>query len=105
MVGYEDARRAALSRVSDKTWFDFCTEYENAYVFSRYDDISFGGISPCAVMKDSGKCYSFVAVLDEIGEPLCYCRMDCNGALTEVSEEELNSEQKIMDLEFIKVEP
>lgn len=91
MVGYEDARRGALSRMSDKSWFDFCTEYENAYVFSRYDDISFGGISPCAVMKDSGKCYNFVAVLDEIGEPLGYYRMDCNEALTEVPEEELGT--------------
>lgn len=44
MVGHEDARRAALSRVSDKMWLCFCTEYGNARVFSRNGDMSFGGL-------------------------------------------------------------
>lgn len=93
MVGYEEARRATLSRVSDKTWFDFCTEYENAFVFSRYDDMSFGGVGPCAVMKASGECCNFAAVLDEVGNPVRYFRMDRDGGLTDVTDEELDQEE------------
>ncbi len=90
MVGYKEARDAALSRMTDKTWFNLCTEHEKAYVFSKYDDMSFGGSpSPCAVMKATGECCNFVAVLDEIGSPLHYFKMSANGELTEVSEEEL----------------
>ncbi len=41
MVNLARAREIALSRMSDKTWFDHCVEYENAFVFSRYEAMSF----------------------------------------------------------------
>lgn len=46
--------------------FDYCTEYANAFVFSKKDELSFGGInSPVAVMKEDGCCISFVAYISE----------------------------------------
>ena len=43
MAGYEDAWRAALSRVLGKMRFYCCAEHGNAHVFSRNDNMSFGG--------------------------------------------------------------
>lgn len=94
MVTLEQAREAALSYMSDKAWFNLCTEYEKAYVFSRYDDFSIGGYgSPCAVMKRDGECYMFAAVLDELGDVLHCFLMSPDGGLTEVSEERLDELQ------------
>ncbi len=80
MVNLNQAREIALSRISDKTWFDHCVEYENAFVFSRYDDMSFGGISPCAVMKATGEPMNFVAVLDSLGKEVAEYSMPRDGA-------------------------
>ena len=50
---------------------DYCTEYASAYVFSKMDDMSFGGNGPIAVMKTDGRPISFVAFLGSgAGEPL-----------------------------------
>lgn len=84
MVGYEQAREIALSGMSDKAWFDFCTEDERAWVFSRYEDTSFGGTGPCAVLKDTGEACDYAAVLGETGETLRAFRMDADGALHEM---------------------
>ena len=66
---YEEALRIAV-----KCWdeVDYVTEYEDAYVFSRYDDMSFGGNSPVAVMKADGRAINLVAYLDSgcAGEPI-----------------------------------
>lgn len=97
MVTYQQARDAALARMSDKSWFNLCTEYDNAFVFSKYDDFSFGGYgSPCAVMKAGGECCSFSAVLDEVGDVVRYSLMASDGRLTEVSEERLDELQSAL---------
>lgn len=84
MLTYEDARKTALDCVEDKSWFNFCTEYENAFVFSKYDDISIGGISPCAVMKNDGSTRLFEAVLGETGGELHTYIMGEDGKLEEI---------------------
>ena len=68
MVTYERAYEVLRDRVSDVAWYDHCAEFENAFVFSRYDDLSIGGNGPCAVMKDDGEACNFVAVMDELGD-------------------------------------
>lgn len=83
MVNLARAREIALSRMSDKTWFDHCVEYENAFVFSRYDDMSFGGVSPCAVIKATGAPMNFVAVLDDLGAEVMEYAMSADGVFTE----------------------
>lgn len=83
MVNLAQAREIVLSRMSDKTWFDHCTEYENAFVFSRYDDMSFGGVSPCAVMKATGAPMNFVYVLDDLGAETAEYAMSSDGVFTE----------------------
>lgn len=41
--------------------FDYCTEFTDAFVFSKMDDMSFGGPnSPIVVMKENGLCTIFV---------------------------------------------
>ena len=84
MLTYEKARKTALDCMEDKRWFNFCTEYENAFVFSKYDDISIGGISPCAVMKSDGSARLFEAALGNIGDELHAYIMDENGKLEEM---------------------
>ena len=49
--------------------YDYCIEYENAFVFSKRDERSFGGFnSPVAVLKTDGSCASFVSVIGELGD-------------------------------------
>lgn len=60
MINYEEARDIALSKWDE---FDYCTEYENAFVFSKYDDMSIGGCGPIAVMKGMGVTYDFAYYL------------------------------------------
>ena len=46
--------------------FDYCTEYDDAFVFGKSDDMSFGGWnSPAAVLKEDGSCINFVAYIAE----------------------------------------
>lgn len=92
MVTMDEARRIALSRMSDKGWFDFCTEFENAFVFSRHDDISIGGNGSCAVMKATGEACTFAGVLAEIGDEVRGYKMALDGTFTEVPLESFESE-------------
>ena len=39
---------------------DYCTEYENGYVFSKFGDRSFGGPGPVVVLKDDGQVVNMV---------------------------------------------
>ena len=100
MVSYVQAREIALSRMSNKTWFNCCSEYEHAFVFSKWDDFSFGGISPCAVMKDTGAALNFVAAIDELGDFIRVWMMAPDGSLTATSLEEIGSlaDAKLSDL-------
>ena len=82
MIDINAARDIALSKMSDKAFFDFCTEYENAFVFSKYDDMSIGGNGPCAVMNSDGSALNFSAVLDEIGDELHDYKMNLDGKFT-----------------------
>ena len=68
-VTYEEALRIAVSCWAE---VDYVTEYEDAFVFSRYDDMSFGGNSPVVVMKATGETINFVAYLDSgrVGNPI-----------------------------------
>ena len=55
MVDLAQAREIAPSLGCPiKLGSTIASEYDNAFVFSRYDDMSFGGISPCAVIKTTG---------------------------------------------------
>lgn len=84
MVTYDEARETMLACMEDKGWFNFCTECEGAFVFSKYDDYSIGGVSPCAVLKRDGGAYLFDAVLDELGETLHTYVMGEDGSLDEI---------------------
>lgn len=89
-----EARKIALSKIEDKMWFNLCTEYDNAFVFSKYDDISIGGTpGPCVVMKGSGEALNFVAALSGIGEEKARWLMSADGEFSEVSEEQLEALQ------------
>lgn len=45
--------------------YNYCTEYENAYLFSIKDFLSFGGFdSPVAVMKETGECFNMTHFVD-----------------------------------------
>lgn len=92
MIDIIAARDIALSKMSDKTFFNFCTEYENAFVFSKYDDMSIGGNGPCAVMKNDGSALNFAAVLDEIGDELHDYKMSLDGEFTEVPIEQFDGD-------------
>lgn len=52
MVSYEKAVDKAKKLRDD---IDFCTEREDAYIFSKKDEISIGGIGPVVILKASGK--------------------------------------------------
>lgn len=68
-ISFEEALRMAV-RCWDEV--DYVTEYEDAYVFSRYDDMSFGGNSPVVVMKATGEVINLVAYLGfgRVGDPI-----------------------------------
>ena len=72
MVDLAQAREIALSRM-----------YDNAFVFSRYDDMSFGGISPCAVIKTTGAPMNYAAVLDALGAEIAEYAMSPDGVFTD----------------------
>lgn len=61
MITFEDA----LNRAKD-CWdeVDYVTDQTDAYVFSKKDDLSFGGNGPVAVLKRTGECINYVAFLD-----------------------------------------
>ncbi|MBR3314655.1 MAG: hypothetical protein IKG18_11010 [Atopobiaceae bacterium] len=49
--------------------FDYCTEYADAFVFSKKDYMGFGGFgSPAAVLKEDGSCINFVTYISESHE-------------------------------------
>lgn len=59
MLTYEQALDIAKSK---KSKINYCTEYNNAYVFS-YDtgEKTVGGESPIVVMKETGETLNFIA--------------------------------------------
>ena len=61
MITYEEALRRAKACWDE---VDYVTDQTDAYVFSKKDDLSFGGNSPVAVLKSSGDCINYVAFLD-----------------------------------------
>ena len=68
MIGFNEAL-SIMNKYPHE--FDYCTEHENAYVFSKMDELSFGGTnSPAAVMKAGGECCNFVSVIGELGDEI-----------------------------------
>lgn len=59
-VGFSEALA-----VAKKCWdeVDYCTEYQGAFVFSKLDDMSFGGNGPVAVLKEDGRPINYVAFI------------------------------------------
>ena len=45
--------------------------------------MSFGGVSPCAVIKATGAPMNFVAVLDDLGAEIAEYAMNSDGVFTE----------------------
>lgn len=64
MVTYEEALQLATARRSD---VDYCTEHEDAFVFSKMDELSFGGNGPVVVLKATGECINMPAYLVGMG--------------------------------------
>ena len=58
MMNFEEAKKKAKKLRKD---VDFCQEYEDAYIFSKKDDVSFGGQSPVVILKENGEAISMVA--------------------------------------------
>ena len=58
----------AAHKTAKKLWseIDYCTEYDNAYVFSKKDDMSFGGNGPVVILKNSGEALDFTYYLDNL---------------------------------------
>lgn len=66
MITYEEAYKTAKEL---KPSIDFCTEYENGYVFSCTDDENYigGGHSPCVILKKNGKAVTMPWFIAKIG--------------------------------------
>ncbi len=62
MISYTQACKKAKECWDE---VDYCTEHPGAYVFSKKDDLSFGGNSPVVVLKETGECWNYTAFLDE----------------------------------------
>lgn len=61
MLTFEEAKSAALE-VNDA--YNYCTEYEGAYLFSDYDSLSIGGLaSPIVIVKETGAVLSYPACI------------------------------------------
>jgi len=66
MVDFHDAMTLAKSCWSE---VDYCEEYDDAYIFSKRGDMSFGGNGPVVVLKATGECINMVSYIDEsVGE-------------------------------------
>lgn len=61
MITYDDALAKARECWSD---VNYCLDQTDAFVFSKKDDMSFGGNAPVAVLKKSGECINYAAFLD-----------------------------------------
>lgn len=61
MITYDEALKKALECCDE---FNYFLDQTDAFVFSKKGEMSFGGIAPVAVLKDSGKCINYVAFLD-----------------------------------------
>lgn len=85
MITFNQAYSNACAVINTKAWYDYCSEYNKFYVFSRYDDDSCGGYSsPCAINKEDGKAYSFVGVISGIGKMAHAYRLNKNKEWEEV---------------------
>ena len=58
MMNFEEAKKKAKELRKD---IDYCQEYEDAYIFSKKDDNSFGGQGPVVILKENGKAINMVA--------------------------------------------
>lgn len=62
MVDYEKALSIAKGQWEE---IDYFQEQENAFIFSKKDDQSFGGSGPVVVLKDTGECLNMPAYICE----------------------------------------
>ena len=58
MVGYEEALSIARGCCAE---VDYVTELPGAFVFSKRDDMSFGGNGPVVVLKEDGRAVNYVS--------------------------------------------
>ena len=66
MINFKEAL-AIVNRYNRN--YDYCTEYADAFVFSKMDEMSIGGWnSPAAVLKEDGSCINFVSYITESHE-------------------------------------
>ena len=64
MVDYKKAKELALACWSE---VDYCSEREDAFIFSKFGDLSIGGNGPVVVLKESGRCINMPAYLCFMG--------------------------------------
>ena len=43
---------------------DFCQEYEDAFIFSKKDELSIGGDGPVVILKESGEAINMTSYCD-----------------------------------------
>ena len=60
-VSSEQAKELASSCAE---YIDYCVEHPDAYVFSKYGDMSFGGNAPVVVLKSNGRCINMVDYIE-----------------------------------------
>ncbi|MBY4797448.1 hypothetical protein K6V98_03635 [Collinsella sp. AGMB00827] len=58
MITFNEAKEKAKKLFPSANYF---SEYEDAFVFSDYEDCSIGGSSPLVVLKSSGDCINYIA--------------------------------------------
>lgn len=61
MINKEDAMKVAKEYWDE---IDYCTEYENAYLFSKKDHMAFGGPGPVAITKSDGTMLNMTYFVD-----------------------------------------
>lgn len=66
MVSFDEARDKALECWDEIDYFE---EEPDAFIFSKKDDMSFGGSGPVVVLKASGRCINMVDYCDEEHDP------------------------------------
>ena len=61
MITFEEAKKKALGLRKD---VDTCRENKDAFVFSKKNDVSFGGDGPVAILKGNGRAINMVDYCD-----------------------------------------
>lgn len=65
MIEFSEAKRLALSCWGE---VDYCMEYADAFIFSKKDDLSFGGNGPVVVLKANGRCINMVSYIEDMSD-------------------------------------